>query len=127
MSDAEGVQVVDLGDAPAWTAVPGVHMRGVFGSGAMLNVVELEADALVALHSHPHEQIGFVLSGIEILEVAGTEYRLGPNAAYVIPGGVEHSGRGGPEGCVIIDVFQPVREDYREAMQSAEQSAGEAG
>jgi quercetin dioxygenase-like cupin family protein len=126
MSDAEGVQIVNLGDAPRWTAAAGVHMQGVFGSGAMLNMVELEPNSVVPLHSHPHEQIGFVISGIEILEVAGIEHELGPNAAYVIPGGVEHSGRGGPEGCVIIDVFQPVREDYREAMQAAERT-GEPG
>ena len=31
----------------------------------------------------------------------------------VIPGGVEHSARCGPEGATVIDVFQPVREDYR--------------
>ena len=98
MGDTEGVQIVNLGDGSAWTAAAGVQMRGVFGSGAMLNLVELEPDAIVPLHSHPHEQIGFVLSGIEILEIAGTEHRLGPNQAYVIPGGVEHAGRGGPEG-----------------------------
>lgn len=119
MSEAPAVQIVDLGDEMPWSAAPGVDMRGVFGSGAMLNLVELEPDAVVPLHSHPHEQIGFVVSGLEILEIAGTEYRLGPNEAYVIPGGVEHGGRGGPEGCVVIDVFQPVREDYRDAMTAA--------
>jgi quercetin dioxygenase-like cupin family protein len=91
-------------------------MRGAFGAGAMLNLARLEPDAILPLHSHPHEQIGFVLSGIEILVIAGTEYRLGPNSVYVIPGGVAHSGRGGPEGCVVIDVFDPVRDDYRAAM-----------
>ena len=33
--------------------------------------------------------------------------------AYVIPGGVEHGARCGPEGATVIDVFQPVREDYK--------------
>jgi quercetin dioxygenase-like cupin family protein len=98
--------------------VPGIAMRGAFGAGTMLNLVTLEPDAILPHHSHPHEQIGFVLSGIEILEIDGTEYRLGPNSVYVIPGGVEHSGRGGPEGCVVIDVFNPVRDDYRAAMES---------
>jgi quercetin dioxygenase-like cupin family protein len=84
----------------------------------MLNLVTLEPDAILPLHSHPHEQIGFVISGIEILDIGGTEYRLGPNSVYVIPGGVEHSGRGGPEGCILIDVFDPVRDDYRAAMEA---------
>jgi quercetin dioxygenase-like cupin family protein len=76
MSDAEGVQIVNLGDAPRWTAVAGFHMQGVLGSGAMLNTVELEPNPVVPRHSHPHEQIGFVISGIEILEVAGTEHQF---------------------------------------------------
>ena len=118
LADTAGVQVFQLDQAPAFMPVPGIAMRGAFGAGAMLNLVTLEPDAILPLHSHPHEQIGFVLSGIEILEIAGTEYRLEPNSVYVIPGGVEHSGRGGPHGCVVIDVFSPVRDDYRAAMEA---------
>jgi quercetin dioxygenase-like cupin family protein len=118
LADTAGVQVFQLDQAPAFMPAPGIAMRGAFGAGTMLNLVTLEADAILPLHSHPHEQIGFVLSGIEILEIAGTEYRLGPNSVYSIPGGVEHSGRGGPEGCVLIDVFTPVRDDYRAAMEA---------
>ena len=33
---------------------------------------------------------------------------------YVLPGHVEHSAYCGPEGATVIDVFCPVREDYRE-------------
>jgi quercetin dioxygenase-like cupin family protein len=35
-----------------------VSARALFGERAMLNLVELAPDALVALHSHPHEQLG---------------------------------------------------------------------
>jgi hypothetical protein len=38
---------------------------------------------------------------------------LGVDDAYAIPGDVPHSGRAGPEGCTVLDVFQPVREEYR--------------
>ena len=33
---------------------------------------------------------------------------------YVLPGHVEHSAYCGPEGATVIDIFCPVREDYRE-------------
>jgi hypothetical protein len=33
---------------------------------------------------------------------------------YVLPGGVEHSAYAGPEGALVLDIFQPVREDYLE-------------
>jgi hypothetical protein len=39
----------------------------------------------------------------------------------VLPGGVEHSAYCGPEGALVLDVFRPVREDYRERW-SAEQT-----
>ena len=118
MPDRAEVQVVKLGHDRVWSPADGVQMSGVFGSGAMLSRVALEPDALVALHSHPHEQIGFVVSGTLILEIAGELYRLTPSDAFAIPGGVEHSARGGQEGCLVVDVFQPIREDYRAAMQA---------
>jgi hypothetical protein len=33
--------------------------------------------------------------------------------AYAIPAGMLHSARFGPDGATVIDVFQPVREEYR--------------
>ena len=119
MGDVSQVQIIKLADQPGWTAAPGVHMRAAFGTGAMLNRVELEPGAQVLLHSHPHEQLGLVVSGTLIIEIAGVKHRLGPNDAYVIPGGIDHAGQGGPDGCVVIDVFDPVREDYRAAMQDS--------
>ena len=92
----------------------GVQGRPLFGEVAMINLIEFEPGAVVPLHSHPHEQLGIVLRGTQILEVGGEEHPLGPMQGYVLPGGVEHAARCGPEGATVIDVFQPVREDYRE-------------
>ena len=39
----------------------------------MLNLVELEPNAVVTRHSHPHEQLGMILRGSMTLEVDGTE------------------------------------------------------
>jgi len=110
---ATGVRFFDLDSAEPLTPVPGIHMRGVFGAGASFSLVSLEPDAELPLHSHPHEQIGIVLEGVEVLVLDGREHHVGPRQAYVIPGGVEHAGRGGPEGCLAIDIFVPTREDYR--------------
>ena len=94
--------------------VEGVTGQPLFGEGAMINLIEFEPGAEVPLHSHPHEQLGFVLRGTQILIVDGEEHPLGPMECYVLPGGVEHAARCGPEGATVVDVFQPVREDYRE-------------
>ena len=39
---------------------------------------------------------------------------MGRLEAYVLPGGVEHSAYCGPEGALVLDVFNPVRDDYRD-------------
>ena len=106
--------VVSLDEEGPYPLAPGVRMRPLFGEAAMLNVVELDPDALVPLHSHPHEQLGIVLSGLITMTIDGIDYPLGPERAYAIPGGVEHGGRAGASGCRVLDVFVPVREDYRE-------------
>ncbi len=102
-----------IGEAGPHELAPGVRMYPLFGEQAMLNVVELDPGAVVPLHSHPHEQLGIVLSGEITMTIGGVEHPLGPDGAYTIPGGVEHGAVAGPDGCRVIDVFQPVREDYR--------------
>ena len=54
---------------------------------------------------------------MQALVVDGVAHELGPYEAYVLPGGVEHSAYCGPEGALVLDVFQPVREDYRDAWE----------
>jgi len=54
-----------------------------------------------------------VLSGEITMTIGGTDHVCTPDIAYEIPGGVEHGGRAGPDGCRVLDVFVPVREDYR--------------
>ena len=96
----------------------GVSARPLFGEGAMLNLIEFEPGAEVPLHSHPHEQLGIVLEGMQALVVEGVAHELGPLEAYVLPGGVEHSAYCGPEGALVLDVFTPVREEYRDRWAS---------
>lgn len=71
-----------------------------------------EAGAQLPEHSHPHEQISMLLSGEFELTVSGEVYRLLPGSTVVIPSNVRHSGRAIADAH-LIDVFHPVREDYR--------------
>ncbi len=65
-------------------------------------------------HSHPHEQIVNMMEGEFELVVDGVSHHLVPGDIVVIPGGVSHSGIGITD-CKIIDVWNPPRDDYREA------------
>jgi len=76
-------------------------------------LVELGPDSVVAEHQHINEQMGIVLTGLLRFTVGGETKELRPGDTYVIEGGVPHHAAAGPEGAVVIDVFSPVREDWR--------------
>ena len=63
-------------------------------------------------HSHPHDQITNIIEGEFELTVDGVPEILSAGHYRVIPPDVVHSGRS-ITVCRIIDVFSPVREDYR--------------
>ena len=111
-------QFVHLDAVRAFELADGVTGQPLFGEGAMLNLIRFEPGAVVPLHSHPHEQLGIVLEGMQALVVEGVAHELGPFEAYVLPGGVEHSAYCGPDGALVLDVFTPVREEYRERWES---------
>jgi quercetin dioxygenase-like cupin family protein len=107
-------QFVKFDDMKAFELTAGVTGRPLFGAGTMVNLVELQPGATVPAHSHPHEQLGIVLRGMQALVIDGEAHELGPLEGYVLPGGVEHAAYCGPEGALVVDIFQPVREDYRD-------------
>ncbi len=111
-------QVSDLASGPWHELAPGVRMSPLFGDGAMLNLLDFEPGAAVPVHSHPHEQLGLVVEGEIVLEINGVEHRLHAGHGFQIPGDVPHAAWT-EEGkrCRVLDVFQPVREDYRERVR----------
>jgi quercetin dioxygenase-like cupin family protein len=117
-------QFLRFDDVQAFELAPGVSGRPLFGEGAMLNLIRFEPGAEVPMHSHEHEQLGLVLEGMQALVVEGVAHELGPHEGYVLPGGVEHAAYCGPEGALVLDVFQPVREDYRERWTTSSGLAG---
>ena len=74
--------------------------------------VELEAGILVPLHQHPHEQVTYVIEGRCEFTVGGATRILEPGMTALIPGGAMHGGKT-LTACRVLDIFSPVREDYR--------------
>jgi len=65
-------------------------------------------------HSHPNEQLGFVLMGECELIVDGKKYLLKPGCTYNIPPNASHAWHPiGNETFYYIDFFTPRREDLR--------------
>ena len=92
---------------------PGVGIATMAGEKVMLSLVTFEPGAVVQPHSHPHEQIGMLLEGELTFTIGGETRTLRAGEMWRIPGGVEHSAVAGSAPVKALDVFQPVREDYR--------------
>ncbi len=92
---------------------PGVTARIASGEKVMFSLVTLAPYAVVPEHSHPHEQMGMMVSGTMTLTVAGETRTLSGNEIYLVPGGVPHKAVAGPEGAVALDAFAPPRDEYR--------------
>lgn len=103
----------DLDNRTRKSVVPGIDIRTFWGDEMLLSVADLDPGAILPAHSHPHEQGGAILSGELTLTIDGETRTLGPGDVYLVPGGVEHSGVAGPDGCVALDIFSPVREEYK--------------
>lgn len=92
--------------------IPGHRGRFVHSERTTHVYWDIEPDARLPEHSHPHEQIVNMLEGTYELTVDGTRHVLSAGEVLVIPGGAKHSGRS-HTACRILDVFSPVREEYR--------------
>jgi quercetin dioxygenase-like cupin family protein len=92
---------------------PGVEIHATSGEGLMLSLVTFEPGSVVPEHSHPHEQMGMMISGSAEFTVGGVTKVLGPGDMWRIPGHVPHKVRALEGPAVALDVFHPVRDDYR--------------
>ena len=90
----------------------GFNARMIHTDRMTLAFVEVEAGALLPEHSHPHEQVTNMLEGTFEMVLEGETIILEAGTSVVIPSLAKHAGRAITD-CRILDVFQPVREDFR--------------
>ena len=106
------MDVRNLNNIKAKEIIPGYHVKFVHSDNMTEAYWHVDAGAVAPDHSHPHEQIVNVLEGEFELTVNGEPKQLKPGCVVVIPPEAKHSGRAITD-CQIMDVFYPVREDYR--------------
>ena len=104
--------VINLNDSAPREMMRGFNGCFVHTEGITFVEWHITAGALLPEHSHPHEQVTAVQEGEFEMTIAGSKNHLTPGSVAVIPSNVLHSGRAVTD-CTIIDVFHPVREDYR--------------
>ena len=100
-------------EIPPKTLAPGVTAKIASGEKMMLSLVTLAPDAVVPTHSHPHEQMGLMVSGTMEFTIAG-ETACSPGMRCTSSReGCRTRRRAGPGGAVALDAFSPPREEYR--------------
>lgn len=95
------------------TIFPGVHSAMEHSDQISYGCVSLEEGIIVPVHSHPHEQWTYILEGQMEFTLNGETQMLLPGTGAYIPSNALHGARA-VTFCKVIDVFTPVREDYRE-------------
>ncbi len=113
-------------DLPPFSPVPGIAFRVVAGDRLMVAWVRIDPHTTLAVHDHPHEQVGVVLEGAIDVTVGGETRSLGPGDAYVVPAHVPHGGATHAEGCLVLDTFSPPRADYLARAAEARQGGAHA-
>lgn len=93
-------------------ALLGIRMKTLcYGQRTLMTEFLLDGGSTLPMHSHPHEQTGYLVKGHIRLTIAGEPHDVTPGDSWCIPSAVEH-GAQILEDSVAVEVFAPVREDY---------------
>ena len=104
-------QHVDWASVPAEQLAEGIERRMIWGERLMMCRLVLRPHVVTAVHSHPHEQLTYVLSG-------AFEFTIGDETHVVRAGDTLHKRGGVLHGCrciekgVLLDTFTPQRMDF---------------
>jgi quercetin dioxygenase-like cupin family protein len=92
---------------------PGVTVRTCTAEKMMLSLAEFAPNAVVEEHEHAHEQVGIVLEGRATFFIGAEQKTLGPGDIFRIPGHVRHRVVALDQPVKALDIFYPIREEYR--------------
>ena len=98
------VEWLDLGN--------GVKRKVMFYDANMMMVkFQFEKGAVGALHKHPHLQLSYVAKGVFEFELSGIKKIVKEGDIYNVPT-LEMHGIVCLEEGLLVDVFNPIREDF---------------
>lgn len=90
----------------------GILGQYAHGKDLTLGWLKIKAGSKLPLHQHMHEQISIMIEGKMELFVGDETCLLEPGVIKIIPSNTPHSAYAHTD-CILIDVFNPVREDYK--------------
>ena len=91
---------------------PGITGHYAHGDKVTFGYLELKKGSSVPLHHHMNEQITYMIEGQLDMVVDEVDCSMTAGMYHVIPSNTPHSAVAITD-CKVIDVFGPVREDYK--------------
>lgn len=96
----------------------GVERVGFRGKDTLLVMNWLQPGMTPGPHSHPFEQIAVIVQGTARFHIGDETYDAVPGSMIRIPPNVEHWAEViGDEPVMNLDVFNPIREDYKHLVE----------
>lgn len=112
-SEAQSMSVVHLENLAETVIAPEAKVRFVHGESMTVAYWSFTpSDFQPPPHSQCHEQLIQVPDGSLEVWIDGTSTILGPGSVALVAAGKPHWARAVTD-CRVLDIFHPVREDYR--------------
>jgi quercetin dioxygenase-like cupin family protein len=107
-----GIKVSRLHEAATGVPEPGLQRQVLaFNPNLMLVRHLMEEGWEGARHSHPHDQMVYVVRGRIRFTGGRSTFEAAAGDSFIVPGGMEHQASALEES-EVLDVFYPYREDY---------------
>lgn len=97
---------------PPKELVAGFTGHYAHGKNMTLGYIEIKAGNHLQQHHHVHEQITYIIEGQLDMVIGGEAFSLTDGMYHVILSNTPHSAVAITD-CKVIDIFGPVREDYK--------------
>lgn len=102
-------QITDIQPKQLVAGITGYYAHG---DSMTFGYIKIKAGSNLPAHQHVHEQITYLIEGELDMTIGGELCQLRPGMFHIIPSNTPHSAIAKTD-CILIDVFAPVREDYR--------------
>ncbi|MEI9959075.1 MAG: cupin domain-containing protein [Ferruginibacter sp.] len=106
------MDAVKIDDIQTREIVTGFTGKYYHADSLSIGWLDAKAGHTVPLHSHIHEQVSFVQEGKMIFVIEDKEFLLEAGMAITVAPNLKH-GATAVTDCKLIDVFSPVREEYK--------------
>ena len=107
------MSVVKAEDVKSFNPEPGM-VRQVLAHNQQLMLIRhfFEKGWVGARHSHPHEQLVYIVRGKIHVDIDGRIFDVSAGESFVVDGGVEHQAWALEES-EVLDIFTPMRDEYK--------------